>query len=276
MKITPIAFDSLGTRSMATCVETKDVKVLIDPGTALAPKRYGLPPHPKEVARMNEHQGQIKKSAKQADILIVTHYHYDHHDPDDAGIYEGKIVFLKHPKENINRSQMRRSQYFLEKLGDLPKEIIYSDGREFAYKNTRIKFSAPMSHGMHDRLGYVTEVLVDDGKARFLHTSDVLGPCTKEQTEFIIKEKPDILFADGPLNFTLKPAIENLKRIIEECSIEKLVIDHHLLRDLDWKKKITEVFQAAEKKGTTKIMTAAEYAGKENDLLEAKRKELYR
>lgn len=31
MKIIPIAFDSLGTRGMATYVETKDVKIFIDP-----------------------------------------------------------------------------------------------------------------------------------------------------------------------------------------------------------------------------------------------------
>ncbi len=35
MKITPLAFDSFGTRSMSTFVETKDVKILIDPGVAL-------------------------------------------------------------------------------------------------------------------------------------------------------------------------------------------------------------------------------------------------
>ena len=46
MKIKPVASDSMGTRSMATYVETKDVKIFIDPGVALGPSRYGLPPHP--------------------------------------------------------------------------------------------------------------------------------------------------------------------------------------------------------------------------------------
>ena len=49
MKIIPIASDSLGVRSMATYVETKDCKILIDPSAALGPKRYGLPPHNKEL-----------------------------------------------------------------------------------------------------------------------------------------------------------------------------------------------------------------------------------
>ena len=278
MKIIPLAFDSMGTRSMATFVETKDVKALIDPGVALAPARYGLPPHPIEIRRMEEQWAEIKKRATQADILIVTHYHYDHHDPEDTSIYKGKTVFLKNPVENINMSQAKRSKYFLEKLEGLPREIIYSDGKEYTRGKTRIKFSAPMSHGLNDRLGYVTEVLIEDigaGK-RFIHTSDVLGPSTREQAEFIIREKPDILYTDGPMYFSVSPAIENLKRIIEECSIEKLVIDHHLLRDANWRAKIGEVFRVAEEKGGTKVMTAAEFAGKENDLLEAKRKELYR
>ena len=49
MKIIPIASDSLGVRSMATYIETKDCKILIDPSAALSPKRYGLPAHDKEL-----------------------------------------------------------------------------------------------------------------------------------------------------------------------------------------------------------------------------------
>ncbi|RLG69602.1 MAG: hypothetical protein DRO07_01990, partial [Candidatus Iainarchaeum archaeon] len=77
MKILPIAFDSMGTRSMCTFVKTRDVKILIDPGVALGPSRYGLPPHPIEIKRREEHWQAIVKYAMQADVLIVTHYHYD-------------------------------------------------------------------------------------------------------------------------------------------------------------------------------------------------------
>jgi len=48
VKIVPIAFDSLGVRSMATFGETADMKILIDPAAAPAPTRYGFPPHPVE------------------------------------------------------------------------------------------------------------------------------------------------------------------------------------------------------------------------------------
>lgn len=274
MKITPLAFDSMGTRSMATLVETEDIKLIIDPGVALAPERFGLPPHPEEIKRMGEHWNAIKNAAKDADILIVTHYHFDHHMPESTDIFKGKTAMLKNPKEHINKSQIARSAKFLRNMTGLPKEIVYTDGKEFRYGGTRLKFSEPMTHGLENRLGYVTEVLVDDGAGRFIHTSDVLGPSTKEQTEFIIHENPDTAFIDGPMYFSMREAIVNLKRIVNESDIRDLVIDHHLLRDEHWKKKIDEVFKEAEKKGV-RVLTAAEYSGKENDLLETRRKQLY-
>jgi predicted metallo-beta-lactamase superfamily hydrolase len=275
MKITPLAFDSMGTRSMATLVETKDIKLIVDPGVALAPERFGLPPHPVETRRKEDHWQAITGTAKDADILIVTHYHYDHHMPDSAEIFKGKTAMLKDPKEHINKSQTARSAKFLKNMGSLPKEILYTDGKQFTYGSTKIKFSLPVTHGLENRLGYVTEVLIDDGERKFIHTSDVLGPCTDEQTDFIIKENPDTAFIDGPMYFSMEQARANLIRIIRETSIKELVIDHHLLRDPKWKEKIPEVFKEAEKKKTTRILTAAEYTGMENDLLEAKRKELY-
>jgi len=81
MKILPLAADSLGTRSMATFVETGDINILVDPAVSLGPRRYGLPPHPLEYEKMDEHWGNIKKYVASSDVLILTHYHYDHHDP---------------------------------------------------------------------------------------------------------------------------------------------------------------------------------------------------
>jgi predicted metallo-beta-lactamase superfamily hydrolase len=60
MKIVPIAFDSLGVRSMATYVETNDVKIVIDPGVSVSPDRYSLPPHRMELDRRREMLDQSK------------------------------------------------------------------------------------------------------------------------------------------------------------------------------------------------------------------------
>lgn len=130
MKIIPLAFDSLGTRSMSTYVSTKDVKILIDPGVSLAPIRYGLQPHSLELQRLAKHWNEIVKYAKQSDILIITHYHYDHHNPqENLEIYKNKIVLIKHPIEKINYSQKGRASYFLQQIKDLPKRLEYSDGK---------------------------------------------------------------------------------------------------------------------------------------------------
>ncbi len=116
LRAVPLSFDSLGVRSMATYVETDDLKILIDPAVALGPKRYGLPPHPLEIKRMHETWDDVRKYAAKSDVLIITNYHYDHHNPDEPDLYKDKIVYLKDPLRNINRSQSARASYFLGKL----------------------------------------------------------------------------------------------------------------------------------------------------------------
>ncbi len=282
MNIIPIASDSLGTRSMATFVETKDCNILIDPGVSLAPRRYNLPPHPIELERESQHWLKIKEFASQADVLILTHYHYDHHNPSEPEIFEGKVALLKHPQQNINRSQRERAAYFLKELGKLPKEIHFSDGGQFSFGQTKVKFSPAVYHGTSPRLGYVTQVCVEE-ELRFLHTSDVEGPAVEDQVSFILTEDPEILLCDGPMTYmlgfrysqeSLDEAVKNLVKITENTQVKKIVLDHHFLRDLKWQQRIGPVFEAAERKGT-KVLTAAQFAGLENDLLEARRRELY-
>jgi predicted metallo-beta-lactamase superfamily hydrolase len=282
MKIMPIAFDSLGTRSMATFVETNDAKIFIDPGVSLAPIRYSRPPHPIELKRLDEHWEKIVELARECNILIISHYHYDHFSPsEDLDIYKGKVVFIKHPAEKINFSQKGRAKYFLEQIKGLPKEIQYADEKEFKFGKTKIKFSQPVFHGTNPRLGFVVETLIDDGICKFIHTSDVEGPSQEDQLDFIIENRPNIIFLDGPLSYmmyrfgeeNMKKSVENMKRIVENRP-EALIVDHHFLRDLKWREKIREVFELAKSKNV-KIQTAAEFLGKPIEMLEAKRKELY-
>jgi len=53
-RVEPLAFDSMGIRSMATKVVIDEVAITIDPSVSIAPRRYGLPPHPKELRRLEE------------------------------------------------------------------------------------------------------------------------------------------------------------------------------------------------------------------------------
>ena len=80
MKLSPIASDSLGVRSMATYIETKDCKIFIDPSAALGPKRYGLPPAQQELEALFKTKLKIAELAEKCEIFIISNYHYDHYD----------------------------------------------------------------------------------------------------------------------------------------------------------------------------------------------------
>jgi predicted metallo-beta-lactamase superfamily hydrolase len=283
LNIKPLAFDSFGVRSMATFVETDDVAVLIDPGVSLAPSRYGLPPHPIEEQRMTERWADVKDHAARSDVLIVTHYHYDHHDPDEPEVYEGKIVYLKHPTEKINKSQAGRAAHFLDQLDELPRSRDIADGTEFKHGSTTIIFSPPVYHGTNPRLGYVVEVSISCGGEKMVFTSDVEGPSVADQADFILQESPDLLILDGPMTYmlgfrysqkSLELAIENINRIIVETAVKTIVVEHHFMRDLKYKERIPKVYDCAAENDVT-VMTAAEYSGHDLDMLEARRKELY-
>ncbi len=268
---------------MATFVETSDVKILIDPGVALGPSRYRLLPHPLEMQRLGEHWEAVKKHCGKADCLVITHYHYDHHDPGEPELYRDKIVLTKHPTSKINKSQKGRAAYFLDSISGLPEKLEYSDGKEFTFGETTVRFSNPVFHGTNSRLGYVTEVSVKEGEFSFLFTSDVEGPSVPDQLEFILNEQPKILFVDGPMTYmlgfryskkSLQFSIDNLIKVIKETHLESLILDHHLLRDLKWKERMAPVYEAGKEEGA-EILTAAEFMGQENDMLEARRRELY-
>ena len=273
MKIVPLSFDSLGTRSMATYVETKDCKILIDPGVALAPNRYGYPPHPIEIKRMTADWKKIKDFARKANILVVTHYHYDHHNPEEPEIYKGKVVYLKNPKEKINASQRGRANYFIKKLGKLPKAIEFAEGKEIKIGKTHIKFSPAYPHGPDEKLGCIFETAITEGKTKFLHTSDVEGATVKGQAEFIIEEKPDIVIIDGPLTW-LGLHSKAMSEIVKASKIKQFIVDHHFLRDPKWKEKMKDVYAAAEKRGT-KVLCVAEFLKQEILMYEPFRKKLF-
>ncbi|MEM3673736.1 MAG: hypothetical protein QW468_05915 [Candidatus Bathyarchaeia archaeon] len=73
---------------------------------------------------------------------------------------------------------------------------------------------------------------------------------------------------------SLEISNSNLVKAIKETDLHTLVLDHHFLRDLNYKMRIKHVYAEAEKRGV-KVVTAAEFAGRKIEMLEALRKELY-
>jgi predicted metallo-beta-lactamase superfamily hydrolase len=291
MKIVPLAFESMGVRSMATFIET-DQKILIDPGTSIAPKRFGFPPWKDEFDALHETRARVQKYAAKSDILTISHYHHDHFTPFSLGryldsspryaeeMYRDKELFIKHPTENINKSQQKRARLLLKNLKSVGiRDIHYADGNSFQTGNTLLKFSEPIPHGKEgSRLGFVITTTIEWEGEKFMHASDVQGPLYDGAKNLILTEKPDILILSGtPIyleGFALEKsdivqAQENLMEICQE--IPQVVVDHHLLRDLRCFDFIKEVKE--ESKG--EIVVASELLGKEPYLLEARRKEFY-
>ncbi len=118
IKVELIWFDSMGAKSSALYVETPDVKLLVDPGSAVMQPSYPLTKQEKEELKMKALK-RIKKYAKKAECVFISHYHYDHHTlPTNTtlSLYKGKQLWLKNPNEWINYSQWNRSRLFLKQL----------------------------------------------------------------------------------------------------------------------------------------------------------------
>ena len=273
MKVYPVAADSLGVRSLSVFIES-DVNVFIDPSVALGPYRYGLPPKPVEFEALDRYKREIRTLAEKSDILVISHYHYDHYDPDED-FYNGKIVLAKHWKTNINYSQKKRAYAFHERFSD-SSDLRYVDSQKFEFSGVEIEFSKPFPHGNEKtKLGFVIMTTIDDGKSRFLHASDVEGPIVEEAAEFIISQNPDLAVIDGPATYflgyrfsqrDLERSIKNLIKIGE--NVPRVILDHHLLRDLKYRERLKDVYSLGN------FLTFAEYKGEKINMLEAHRREL--
>ncbi|MCW4029262.1 MAG: hypothetical protein NWE92_06415 [Candidatus Bathyarchaeota archaeon] len=296
IQVTPLAAESFGVRSMCTLVETPDVTVLLDAGVSLCPYRFNLPPHPIEFQTIQRLRQTIAEAADKASIVTISHYHFDHHTPSYEDwvvnwtenvetarqIYHDKIVLAKNPKENINASQRERAYLFGKTGGKHAKKLEAADGKTFPFGGTSLRFSEAVVHGAEaSSLGWVVMATVEFGGERFMFAPDVQGPMAAHTAELILAAKPDMLMLGGPPLYlggfrveqaALDRGIANLKRIV--AAVPTVVLEHHALRDEDWRPKLEDVFEAAEAAGH-RLLTAAEYAGAPNSFLESHRRQLY-
>jgi len=267
--IIPLAFDSFGVRSEATFLPKK--RVLIDPGVALGPKRYGLPPSEPELLALKLAKERIAEFGKRAKIVVVTHYHYDHHPYPNDELYEvfrDKVVIAKDIHENINPSGRKRGKLFEKQVKERCKELIYGDGGEYC----GVEISPAVWHGpVGSRVGMVVMVRV----GKFIHGSDAQALLDPKALEWVIERRPELLVMDGfPTLFLgwkmssklFEQAKESMMKAVENSG--EVIFDHHGVREENFKEK-NPIFE------TGKVKTAAEFLGKENLLLEAWRKKLY-
>jgi predicted metallo-beta-lactamase superfamily hydrolase len=281
---------------MCTLVETPDVSVLLDAGVSLAPYRFSLLPHPIEFQTIARLRKRIEEAAGRAEVVTVSHYHFDHHTPSYEDwlvnwteavesarkIYQDKVVIIKNPKDKVNSSQRERAWMFQKTGGRFAKKLSVADGREFVFGETVLRFSEALTHGPEDAfLGWVVMASIEFAGECFVHAPDVQGPISSKAMEIILAEKPDVLMVGGPPFYLggfkvdeaqIQKGVSNLTKIVEEVPLT--ILEHHALRDAQWRTRAESIFRTANRSGHS-LVTAAEYVGLKDVFLESRRKELY-
>jgi hypothetical protein len=296
IKVTPLAAESFGVRSMCTLVETPDVTVLLDAGVSLCPYRFRLPPHPLEFKTIQTLRKRVAEAADKAQVVTISHYHFDHHTPSyedwvvnwtEANetaqqIYQDKTVLRKNPRDKINASQRQRAWLFQKTGGKHAKKLEKADGKTFTFGETGLRFSEAVFHGSEDSmLGWVIMTLIEHADERFMFAPDIQGPMSTHTLELIKTAKPQVIMLGGPPFYLsgfkvsetqLQLGLKNLTAVAE--TVPLTILEHHALRDEAWRQKTKLVYAKAAEVGH-QVMTAAEFAGQENNFLESKRKTLY-
>jgi len=81
----------------------------------------------------------VKNAAKEADVIVISHYHYDHYFPRDMKMYEGKLLLAKDPNEYINESQRNRAMEFYSRIcrhfGGIELESVLKEPEAKEYPN---------------------------------------------------------------------------------------------------------------------------------------------
>lgn len=295
IRVVPLAAESLGVRSMCAYVETPQVKILLDAGVSLAPNRYALPPHPKEYKAMQKCREKISKAAEEAEVVTLSHYHFDHHTPSYEDwcdnwsspevarqVYDGKLVLVKNYRSMINFSQRRRGWMFKKTGGKHAERLETADGRTFEFGDTNLKFSNPVFHGSENsELGWVLMVTIQCEDEKFLFASDVQGPMHDPTSKTILGEKPQLIIVGGPPTYLagfrvkvehIQQGMKNLESLVK--NVPTTILEHHILRDERWRESSQTVFDAAARAGHS-VVTAAEFLDEENNLLELRRRQLF-
>ena len=87
-----------------------------------------------------------------------------------------------------------------------------------------------------------------------MHASDIQGPIDKEALRIILRQRPDVLVMGGPplylKNFkideeSLTKALDNMTEIVRKIPLS--IVDHHILRSLDYKEYLKPVYARAKK-----------------------------
>ena len=275
MQIEILGAESLGVRSLCCVVKTKDRKVIIDPGVALGFRRYGLLPHPVQVAASERTRRLIEKALEDATDVVISHYHGDHHPLVDANPYQLSVervaelclrprLWTKGTKD-LSYNQAHRAKALTNSLGRI---LPVAEGMG----NGPLTFSAPVPHGEPDgRGGTVMMTRIEEEREVFVHASDI-QMLDDEAIDEVLAWQPNIVLASGPPiylpSLTIEKREDALRRTLRLAGkVETLILDHHLMRS----KKGEQWLDYVSSLTAHKVVCAADFMGLRRNLLEAER-----
>lgn len=278
MQVLPLAADSLGVRSMATLLEVDGTRILIDPGVMLADSRYNLPPRPDERAAYEQAVARIVGTLCQVDAVVVTHYHDDHINLLPY-VLSSTAIYLKTPNSPAER---RAADELFPKLQRSGRRFSLADGSSVGLRDVTLRFSPPLPHGKPGaKAGSVMAVAVQSSQGCFVHGSDLQGPLAPTAVEWVLRQRPDILYLSGAPTYKLYYQAENRSDVFSHNDLRlakanlrtimkytgcQVILDHYLVRDRNFRRLTGDLF------ATGRVQTAAEFLGLPENLLEAGRR----
>lgn len=198
-----IWFDSMGAKSSSLAIKTSKGYIVIDPGAAAMQPSYPLSSSKKRELR----RIAIKKIAEYvrlSSLIIITHYHYDHHflpidkDIDDPHIFSGKKLCIKNPNKYINESQWNRSRKFINEIlkqYNLSIESFESDPLETVFPDPVQDLEIALSKDYGDYMKRREEILLK-GRKWFNKLVD-LWSNGKWLREIRLNDNTEITWCDG-------------------------------------------------------------------------------
>jgi len=279
MRIRILGSESLGVRGLSCIVEIRDRKIVIDPGLALGYRRYGLLPHPAQVAIGEQVRQRIIAELEDATDVVMSHFHGDHIPLPNANPYQLKAqqaaplcqtvqLWIKGP-QGLSENMLHRRESLGKVLG---RELPTAEGQ----RDGALAFSPPVPHGRpNTKLGTVMMTRIEWEDTVFVHASDI-QLLDGEAVSLILDWQPDVVLAGGPPLYLswLSPrrremAWRNARRLARH--VDTLILDHHLLRceeGLSWLDRLSS-------ETGHRVICAADFMERPRRLLEARREQLY-
>lgn len=280
MRIKVLGTESLGVRGLSCTVETRNRKIIFDPGMALGYQRHGLLPHPFQVAIGERVRQEIMTALKDCTDIVISHFHGDHVPLVNANPYQlaaHQVASLfQRPRlwckgiHDLSYAMAKRYRHLSEFLGRTFSNV---EGQ----KNNMLSFSCPVPHGeANNRLGTVMMTRIEDEEEVFVHASDIQLLDGKAISQ-ILDWRPNIVLASGPPIY-LKSLSSRKRReawnnaIQLARGVDTLILDHHLLRCNEGYRFLDDLSSMT----GNKVICAADFMGCRRCPLEAWRKRLYR